>query len=252
MCVDAVAILYRRGATSDNGVKATDEHGAASNTVYTRLLEKYQLADIDEVLEWLVRAGFIGYFGFGPAPRMGMKLTAKGVRLAETGQLDEADRKLVYRENPYAAFVARQFRGEDNDLFAALKRIALTPIGIEAIDGRVDGVEAFRGEILRKIRFARFFICLLTRRDLLAGRWLKSREYASSVWLYQETGAAVALGKKPIVLVETGISKHFAGELQDNYESVTFSRTNYDDAFHEVGRRLSSDLTANHIPLPTS
>jgi hypothetical protein len=125
-----------------------------------------------------------------------------------------------------------------------LRDTILGPIGIEALDGQVDGIEAFRGEILRKIRVARFFICLLTHRSPLAGGG-----FASSVWLYQETGAAVALGKRPLILVEDGMDEHYAGELQKNYEYITFDRANFVEAVDQVARRLISDLEANHIPL---
>jgi hypothetical protein len=69
-----------------------------------------------------------------------------------------------------------------------------------------------------------------------------------SVWLYQETGAAVALGKKPLILVEQGMDEHFAGELQKNYEYIPFCRAEYESSFQELGRRVRGDLAANHIP----
>jgi len=69
---------------------------------------------------------------------------------------------------------------------------ALRQNGFSATDGKVDGLDAFRGEIIRKIRDARLFVCLLTTREPL-----HDGSFASSVWLYQETGAAIALGKNP-------------------------------------------------------
>jgi hypothetical protein len=84
----------------------------------------------------------------------------------------------------------------------------------------------------------------LTRREQLT-----NGKYASSVWLYQETGAAVAFGKKPLILVEDGMDDHFAGELQKNYEYIPFYRIDFKMAFHEVGRRVQSDLQEHHIPL---
>jgi hypothetical protein len=115
---------------------------------------------------------------------------------------------------------------------------------LTAIDGTIDGIEAFRGEILRKIAVARYFVCILTHRaELSAGG------YASSVWLYQEIGAAVALGKKPLVAVEDGLDAHYAGELQKNYEYVSFNRGSFEEAFGDLGNRIRNDLLANHIPL---
>lgn len=199
------------------------QHGLPPSEVYRKMLPKYSLSDVDTAIRWLEIGAYIIYSGLGLiAPRQVMHLSGKGIRLAEMGRLEDGDRRLVYQENPYAAFIARQFSDEDLPLFYYLQKSVLRPLGIEALDGQVDGIEAFRGEILRKIRNARFFICILThRKQLLEGR------FASSVWLYQETGAAVALGKKPLILVENGMDEHFAGELQKNYEYIPFSRQNY-------------------------
>ena len=173
-----------------------------------------------------------------------LTLTPKGVAFAKAGALPLADRELLYTEDPYSVFVARQFCAQDDPLFGILTK-EIPKSGFAIHDGRVDGLDAFRGEILRKIRKARFFLCLLTHRAEI-----KSGGFASSVWLYQETGAAVALGKKPLVLVEEGMHEHYAGEMQKNYEYITFSRPNFAAVLPEVVRRIHGDLTANHIPLP--
>jgi hypothetical protein len=257
ICIDVVKTLY--GCTSTmklalnlddaagaqpNESKSTIEHALPTGDVYRQLLARYALTDIEGAVRWLEIGGYIRYSGYGFAPRMAIQLTLKGVELAEKGLLKDEERALVYQEDPYAAFVARQFRDEDALLFQYLQQSVLAPIGIEALDGRVDGIEAFRGDILRKIRSARFFVCILTRREQLT-----NGKYASSVWLYQETGAAVAFGKKPLILVEDGMDDHFAGELQKNYEYIPFYRIDFKMAFHEVGRRVQSDLQEHHIPL---
>jgi hypothetical protein len=74
--------------------------------------------------------------------------------------------------------------------------------------------------------------------------------FASSVWLYQETGAAVALGKMPLVVVE--MHEHYAGELQKNYQYIRVERPHFGGAVSEAVRRLNGDLTDNHILLPPS
>lgn len=258
ICLDIVQVLYGESSTMSVTLNVDDspgaqrrtadsavEHGLPPRQVYRRLLPQYSLNDLETAVRWLELGEYIAYSGFGiAAPRLVMHLTERGIHLAKAGRLDAGDRSLVYQENPYAAFVARQFRAEDTPLFEHLRDEVLEPIGIQALDGKVDGIEAFRGDTLRKIRVARYFICLLTHRSQLAGG-----KFASSVWLYQETSAAVALGKKPLILVEEGIDEHYAGELQKNYEYVPFERANFVGAFDEVGRRLSGDLEANHIPL---
>jgi hypothetical protein len=211
------------------------------------LLATYSLADIEAAIRWLEIGEYVGEISQGViVHRALLKLTPKGIAFADAGRLAAAERDLLYQEDPYAAFVARQFAAQDNELFAFLAERVLAPVGIKALDGRADGIEAFRGEILRKIRLARFFVCMLTRRAEL-----RDGTFASSVWLYQETGAAVALGKKPLILVEDGLGEHYAGELQKNYEYIPFVRSGYAEAFEGVGQRILNDLDANHIPRPS-
>ena len=243
--IDVVRIIAPRTCTMESGeTKSPVEHALGTSAVYRALMSTYSLADIETGVRWLELGGYVGYSGYGLAPQMVMILTEKGVALAERGSLEDAERQFVYQDDPYAAFVARQFRDEDLELFNQLRSV-LQLVGVKAVDGRADGIDAFRGDILRKIRSARFFVCLLTHRTLL-----KNGRYASGVWLYQETGAAVALGKKPLVLVEDGMDDHFAGEMQKNYEYVPFSRSSQPEAFEEIARRIQADLCFNHIPLP--
>jgi hypothetical protein len=254
MIVTAVRLLHGRrwtmSRTLNTGAEpvtteSVEEHAMPPGMLLRSLLSQYSLPDADGIIRWLEIGDYVTYTGWGLiAPKQLIALTKKGVNLAQTGELEPSERQLVYREDPYSVFLARQFRDEDVALFKYLRDAVLAPLGLTAIDGSVDGIEAFRGEILRKIALARFFVCILTRRaELRAGG------FASSVWLYQEMGAAVALGKKPLVLVESGLDEHYAGELQKNYEYVPFERTIFQDAMKDVGRRIVNDLTANHIPL---
>lgn len=252
MIVDAVRLLLDRRLTMSQTLNVGDkpntqepkvDHGMPTGMLVRSLLSQYSLADIESIIRWLEVGGYVGYAGWGMSGKLLISLSDKGVKLAENGQLEAAERQLVYREDPYSVFVARQFRNEDIGLFEYLRDSVLAPMHMTALDGSVDGIEAFRGEILRKIGAARFFVSILTQRaELRAGG------HASSVWLYQEIGAAVAMGKKPLVLVEAGLDSHYAGELQKNYEYVPFERGSFHDAFEEVGRRIMNDLVANHIP----
>lgn len=252
MIVAAVRLLHGRRWTMSTKTGAdtvtsesVEEHAMPPGMLLRSLLSQYSLSDAEGVVRWLEIGGYVGYTGWGLiAPKQLLVLTEKGVKLAQTGELEPSERQFVYREDPYSVFVARQFQDEDAALYEHLRDSVLTPLGLVAVDGNVDGIEAFRGEILRKIALARFFVCILTRRAEL-----KAGGFASSVWLYQETGAAVALGKKPLVVVESGLGEHYAGELQKNYEYVSFERASFQNALQEVGRRIVNDLTANHIPL---
>ncbi len=226
--------------------KSTDQDASTDSDIYRHLLPRYQLSDVDAAMRWLELGSYIAQSSAtirGPFWRV---LTDKGRAAADRGAVPEDDRKLLYRqEEPYAVFVAHQFNRDDSDLVAYIRERVLAPNGFRLSDGRADGLEEFRAAILAKIRQARFFVCLLTKRAALA-----SGSFASSVWLYQETGVAVAYGKKPLLLVEEGIDSEYVGELQRIYEHITFTRSNHPERFEAVARRLLVDLEANNIPLP--
>jgi hypothetical protein len=202
MIVDAVRLMlgntYTMSQTSHLDKEPKTQESKVENSIppgklVQSLLRQYSLIDADSVVRWLEIGGYVSYTGWGMiSPKQLMFLSEKGIALAKTGKLDVSERELVYREDPYSVFVARQFLDNDLVLFEYLRDSVLAPLHMIALDGTVDGIEAFRGEILRKIRVARFFVCILTRRAAL-----QAGGFASSVWLYQETGAAVAMGKKP-------------------------------------------------------
>lgn len=226
--------------------KSTDQDASTDSDIYRYLLPRYQLSDIDGAMRWLELSSYIGQSSAtirGPYWRV---LTDKGRAAADDGAVPEDDRRLLYQaEEPYAVFVAHQFNHDDSDLVAYIRDRVLLPRGFSLTDGQADGLEEFRAAILTKIRRARFFVCLLTKRAALA-----SGSFASSVWLYQETGVAVAYGKKPLLLVEDGIDSEYVGELQRIYEYITFTRSNHPERFEAIARRLLVDLQANNIPLP--
>ena len=173
-------------------------------------------------------------------------MTEKGKQVADQGGFDEEEKKLFYQsEDPYSVFVAHQFREDDQDIVDYIREKVLAPSGFKLLEGRVEGLEEFRQTVLSKIRRARFFLCLLTRRTALA-----TGEYASSVWLYQETGVAVAYGKKPLLLVEDGVSSEYIGALQDIYEHIVFTRSNHPKKFEAICRRFNTDLEVSQIPKP--
>jgi len=243
-CLDVALRIYEQRTKIG---QSEELNALPTSELYRRLLGVYSFSVIDDTVRWLEIGQFLGRSGIGIIGVNSLyayTLTPKGVAFAKSRSLPSADRELLYTEDPYGVFLARQFLTQDDVLFEVLTK-TLPKSGFAIHDGRVDGLDAFRGEILLKIRRARFFLCLLTHREEIKGGG-----FASSVWLYQETGAAVALRKKPLVLVEEGMHEHYAGEMQKNYEYITFSRSNFASVLPEVVRRLQGDLTANHIPLP--
>jgi hypothetical protein len=226
--------------------RSSEEDAAAPAHIYRNLLRQYSLSDIDAAMRWLELGEYLGRSGFGIQGPFWHVLTDKGREVADTGTFSEEEKRLLYQEHqPYEVFMAHQFNADDTDLVNYIRNEVLEPLGFTMLDGRADGLEEFRTAIVGKMRRARFFLCLLTKR-----RELASGGFASSVWLYQETGAAVAFGKKPLLLVEDGISTEYVGELQSIYEHIVFTRSNHPSKFEPIGRRFLADLDANNIPKP--
>jgi hypothetical protein len=226
--------------------KSVHQDAATDSDIYRHLLSRYDLVDIDAAMRWLELGHYIGQSSATIRGPFWRELTDKGRDAADRSSVPEDEKKLLYQEqDPYAVFVAHQFNRDDSDLVAYLRDKVLVLNGLKLLDGRAGGLEEFRAAILAKIRQSRFFLCLLTKRTPLA-----SGSFASSVWLYQETGVAVAYGKKPLLLVEEGIDSEYVGELQRIYEYITFTRSNHPEKFDAISRRFLIDLEANGIPSP--
>ncbi|MDX1962287.1 MAG: hypothetical protein SFX18_03995 [Pirellulales bacterium] len=214
--------------------------------LYRYLLTRYPMAEIDAAICWLQYSHYIGESSATIRGPFWKQLTQKGRDAADAGGLPDDDRSLLYQEQqPHQVFVAHQFNADDTALVSYIRDRVLTPAGFELVDGRAEGLEDFRTSILTKIKRARFFICLVTKRIELS-----SGTFASSVWLYQETGVAVAFGKQPLLLVEDSIDTQYVGELQSIYEYIVFNRSNHPQVFDKILPRLIADLKAYSIPLP--
>jgi len=214
--------------------------------LYRCLLTRYPMPEIDAANRWLQYGQYISESSATIRGPFWKELTQKGRDAADAKRLPDEDRPLLYQEQqPYQVFVAHQFNSDDTALVSYIRDRVLTPVGFELVDGRAEGLEDFRTSIITKIRRARYFLCLVTTRiELVSGT------FASSVWLYQETGVAVAFGKKPLLLVEDSIDPQYVGELQSIYEHIVFNRSNHPQVFDRIVPRLLADLKAYNIPLP--
>jgi hypothetical protein len=214
--------------------------------LYRHLLTRYPMAEIDAAIRWLRYGSYFSETGMGIRGPVWKTLTPKGRDAADAQGLPDEDRPLLYQEQqPHQVFVAHQFNRDDTSLVSYLRDRVLAPAGFEVVDGRAEGLEDFRTSILTKIRRARYFLCLVTKRIELA-----SGTFASSVWLYQETGVAVAFGKWPLLIVEDSIDPQYVGELQSIYEHVVFNRSNHPQVFDRILPRLIADLNANNMLPP--
>lgn len=228
--------------------KISESHAEDSSTegdLYRPLLVKYELKDIEASIRWLQLGAFISKTEWGLRGPWVHTLTDKGNAVADTGNFSDEDKKLFYQVDPYAVFIAHQFNEDDQEIVSYIRENILQPNGFRSLDGKADGLEEFRHSILSKIKKARFFICILTKRAVL-----ESGTFVSSVWLYQEIGAAMAFDKKPLLLVEQGIDPQYVGELQRVYEHLEFTRSNHPRVFQSIIRRLKVDLETEFIPLP--
>jgi len=255
ICLATIESLYGRRVVLTQRFEAQDADNSTSRTssddnaltepqLVRPLLTHYELADVEVAIRWLQLGGYISRVQFGLGGPWAHKLSDKGVQVAEDGRFSDEERALFYRIDPYAIFLAHQFTAADAGLERAIRE-HLTATGYAVVDGRVDGLEPFRHAILRKIATSRFFLCLLTHRSELA-----EGGFVSSVWLYQEIGAAVASGKSPLLLVESGMDPHYAGELQKTYEYIGIERECFVDVLPEVVRRFNVDLERDAIPVP--
>lgn len=224
----------------------TEEDSGTDGHIYRHLLKEHSLEQIDTGMRWSKYGGYLSQGSRTVRGPFWNVLTEKGKLVADKGEFDENEKALFYQpEDPHSVFVAHQFNKNDQDIVEYIRDKVLYPNGFKLLDGRVEGLEEFRETILSKIRKARFFLCLLTKRAELS-----TGEYASSVWLYQETGVAVAYGKKPLLLVEEGISSEYIGEFQNIYEHILFTRSNHPKKFESICRRFNADLDAFSIPKP--
>jgi hypothetical protein len=224
----------------------TEIDSATDGQIYRTFLKDYSLEDIDTGMRWLKYGGYLSQTSRTIRGPFWNVLTEKGKAVADQGAFDDEEKNLFYRlEDPYSVFVAHQFNKDDQDVVDYIRDTVLAPEGYKLLEGRAEGLEEFRQSILSKIQKGRFFICLLTKQTELV-----SGQYASSVWLYQETGVAVAYGKRPLLLVEEGISTEYIGELQRIYEYITFTRINYPRKFKAICRRFNVDLKVALIPKP--
>jgi len=252
ICVEILQFVRGRSVTLtttfDEGEprKSKDQDAVTPSDLYRHLLSRYQLADIDAAVRWLELSEYMGRIRWGISGLEWHVLTDKGREAADSGKVSDEDKRLLYQqEDPYAVFVAHQFNQDDNDIVTYIGEKILLPRGFKMLEGRADGLEEFRSSILKKIQHARFFLCLLTKRvELVSGT------FASSVWLYQETGVAVAHGKKPLLLIEQGLDSDYVGELQAVYEYLTFTRSNYPQKFEMIVQRFLADLDASLVPRP--
>jgi hypothetical protein len=108
------------------------------------------------------------------------------------------------------------YRFVENDYVEGLRTL-LEKEGFSVVTGE-DATDYISRSILERIGTCEFFLCLMTRDKEKA-----DGTYTTSPWLLEEKGAALALNKKIVLMVEDGISEKDVGGLQADWQRIHFS-----------------------------
>lgn len=87
--------------------------------------------------------------------------------------------------------------------------------------------------IIERIRSCEFFISLMTRADEK-----KDGTYTTSPWLLEEKGAAIAIGKRTVLMVEEGVND--IGGLQGDWQRIHFTAKSFTIAAIQAVNQLKS------------
>ena len=87
--------------------------------------------------------------------------------------------------------------------------------------------------ILDRIKSCEFFVCLMTQADEK-----KDGTFATSPWLLEEKGAALAMGKRIVLMVEDGVND--IGGLQGDWQRIHFTAKSFTIAAIRAVNQLKS------------
>jgi hypothetical protein len=90
-------------------------------------------------------------------------------------------------------------------------------------EGKVEDLSSISEDILNKIRESGFFLALLTPK-----KEFKEKGFSAGPWILMEIGAALAYGRKVLILAEDEVDKdQYESKLQGDYEYLNFNRDNF-------------------------
>lgn len=87
--------------------------------------------------------------------------------------------------------------------------------------------------ILKRIKDCEFFLCLMTRDEKK-----ENGKYTTSPWVLEEKGAAIALRKRLVLMVEEGVDG--IGGLHGDWQRISFTADRFLDAAFEALDQLTS------------
>jgi len=121
------------------------------------------------------------------------------------------------------------YRFEENDYADGLKEL-LHDHGFEVVTGE-EANRSISSAVLDRIRTSDFFLCLLTR----VGQ-MSTGEWTTSSWVIEEKGAALAMEKYIVLLVEDGVTG--IGGLQGDWQQHRFTPKEFTTAALRAVREL--------------
>jgi len=147
------------------------------------------------------------------------------------GHLKDRPRKNVVAVRPNSVFLSCRFAESDyvTGLSNLLKRNEFSVVTGSSANTYVSSA------ILERIRECEFFLALMTRSYKKA-----DGTYTTSPWLLEEKGAALAHGKRIVLMVEDGVTD--VGGLQGDWQVIHFKPKGFLNAALEAVRQLKSYL----------
>jgi hypothetical protein len=130
---------------------------------------------------------------------------------------------------PKSVFLSYRFA--EGDYLQGLKSL-FEREGFEIITGESSNTFISRA-ILERINKSEFFLCLMTKTDEKI-----DGTFTTSPWILEEKGAALALNKKIVMMVEEGVDDY--GGLQGDWQRINFTSKSFTSAVIRAIDQLKS------------
>ena len=138
---------------------------------------------------------------------------------------------------PKSVFLSHRF--SDREFTSGLIELLKTS-GFDVITGE-EANTYISDAILDRIARCEYFLCLMTPRTQKV-----DGTFTTSPWLLEEKGAALALRKRVVLMVQTGVTD--VGGLQGDYQRIEFSEKEFLKAALQAVRQLRSYAGGNDSP----
>ena len=138
-----------------------------------------------------------------------------------------------------AVFVAYSYDAASKRVAGDFKNV-LAQRGIRPVDGQVDKAGSLSTQIVAKLRACGGFVGILTPRPKAAGN-----SSSVSIWIAEEKGAAVALGKPVIIIAHKAIDRDGFGKLEGDSVWIESDGTaeGWNNAFDKAAEIIKNTVT---------